>query len=328
MVCITDIAPRFSSLSSSQKKTPSLAYSAQHRIITYINHLNNNVIHKRLSSNTSTKKQERKIFLSDCFNHLRDMLSMNQHNHALQHRIEKYLFDKQHVYMLESIKKGINYRTETSKYIVDQYDKYCVYLKAFLDNFNTNSTIFNGLDYREKNLEYFKQVLEIIGEKEVASLAFYHVIKFISNVSNDTPLISINCESVLGKNIVEKAIYTLYSEYIKSFKNKKDSAILTLKEWKNNNKELIEPLLESTFYVPTGKLLLYYFSLDMFNILEYVVEYSDEGKQQSYIKFTEEARKHLITDNKVSCVPTKLPMIVPPKMFSLNKDDEIVLGVT
>ena len=60
-------------------------------------------------------------------------------------------------------------------------------------------------------------------------------------------------------------------------------------------------------------------------MLHFVVEYSDKGHQQSCIKFTGEAIKHFITNNKVYSVPTKLPMIVPPIKFSLNNEGEIEL---
>ena len=95
MVGITDIAPRFSSLSYSPLLFHPIHWlTPQHSIITYINHQNINLIHKRLSSNISTNKQQRKIFLSYCFNQQKDLLSNNQYNQALLFRIERYLFDK------------------------------------------------------------------------------------------------------------------------------------------------------------------------------------------------------------------------------------------
>ena len=115
---------------------------------------------------------------------------------------------------MDNIKKGINYSAETSKYIGEKEDKYCEYITSYEKNYENNSTMFNGLDYKERNLENFKQVLEVLGVKEVSSIAFYHVIKFISNESGNISLISINCDSAVGKSLVEKAINIMYSNYI------------------------------------------------------------------------------------------------------------------
>lgn len=61
-------------------------------------------------------------------------------------------------------------------------------------------------------------------------------------------------------------------------------------------------------------------------MIEFGSGFNDEGRFNNIIYIVDDVRKLIISDNKVLTVPTKLPMITPPKLYKLKKNGDITLG--
>lgn len=115
-------------------------------------------------------------------------------------------------------------------------------------------------------------------------------------------------------------IYNLYFDYNTKLKEK-----ITLTQWKSDNHFKIECLYEPPVYVGIAGNLMQFLTTSSVNMIELTTEFGDDKKLHNIIKITDKARNIVIKNNKVTTVPTKLPMIVEPKPYKL-KDGKIILG--
>ena len=144
------------------------------------------------------------------------------------------------------------------------------------------------------------------------------IVHLISLESSEK-LVCITYFSRLGKGLLDAYISSLYSKYIKSVG--KHSYKMRLSEWKKHNQKLFRGMETSSIYTGIGGLFTGILGSGKINILEMLVisdeDYERRTDQVAIIVFENTFRKMLITNTKVSTVPTHLPMVVLPIPYKL-----------
>ena len=122
----------------------------------------------------------------------------------------------------------------------------------------------------------------------------FNVVNFICNNSTPDTIPFGVYRSSLGEDLVNK--YILSSSSKDDDKASLEGYELTLEEWKYNNKDIISKFENSMVYEIIGELIITILSLGTFNILYYTAISNEKGEIGiTYINYTEEARKMIIT---------------------------------
>lgn len=248
------------------------------------------------------------------------MLENDQHNKTLQNKIERFLFDSQTTYNLANLKKGLNFSDKTSALVIEKSELMVEYLQKMIDDYAHPKDI-SKLNVQETNLFYTDLVIRKLKADNVANHLLAVTLEMISKESNLDRLVSIEWFNKFGKALVNKYIFFLYNEYLKDNNEK-----ISLAVWKSSNEILWKHIYDTEICVGIGGNVMSILTSSSINMIENKIEYNDKKELVNIIRITDKVRSTIITSSKVLTIPTKLPMISPPKHYTFNEKGDIELG--
>jgi len=264
----------------------------------------------------SERVKGRNDLLQTCFKEIDDILKKKNTIalDVLQREIEDLLFEGQTWYSESNkAKNKILYNDTTYDFITDSkqtVDK----LLCNPDKFSGN-TKTHGTEY----IPWFKKILKQLGHNRVSDMLIQYFLYVVTNESLtiediETPGIpSLVCYNNFGKRVVN---HYFYSRYPKSSKE-------TFSEFKYNDSEYKKTLEDSNFNVRVGGFFIYALIESKLIKLNLDSKSGEYYKYQEYIRLTRNSRKVMRADKDqiVFHLPSKLPMICPPKEYFKGKND-------
>lgn len=285
----------------------------------------------RWSSTFQTKRvKSRDDLLQTCFKEIDDILKKKNSIalDVLQREIEDLLFEGQSWYSESNKpKKKILYNSTTYDFIANS-KKTIQELLSNPDKFSGN-TKTHGTEY----IPWFKKILKQLGQNKVSDMLIQYFLYVVTNESItiediETPGIpSLICYNNFGKRVVNHYFYSRFQIYsketISEFKDNNSEYKKTFSEFRDNDSEYKKTLEDSNFNARVGGFFIY--ALIESNLIKLNLDYkSDEYyKYQEYIRLTRNSRKVMRVDKDqiVFHLPSKLPMICPPKEYSKGKNN-------
>jgi len=268
------------------------------------------------STYLSVRVKSRDDLLQTCFKEIDDILKKKNYTtlDVLQREIENLLFEGQSWFSANNKPKTkILYNNTTydfitnSKQIVDE-------LLRNPDKFSGN-TKTHGTEY----IPWFKKILKELGHNRVSDMLMQYFLYVVTNESItiediETPGIpSLVCYNNFGRRMIN--LY-FYSKFRKSSKE-------TFSEYKDNDSEYKKTLEDSNFNARVGGFFIYALIESKLIKLNLDSKTGEYYKYQEYIRLTRNSRKVMRADKDqvVFHLPSKLPMICPPKEYSKDKND-------
>ena len=237
----------------------------------------------------------------------------------LQLRIENLLFDGQTWFNDSKKVRNITYNSTTYNFISNHKSR----INKLLSNpkrFSGNLKI-HGTEY----IPWFNKILSLLGSDKVSDMLIQYFLYIVTNESLNvddvqTPGIpSITCYGQFGQKIIMRYLYERYNNVKISVSNPNDYTFI---DFKNNDTEYKEIYEDTNFFVRVGGFFIYAL-LDCELIKLQLENKTDEVfKVQEFVRLTTQSRKIMVADEqqKIFTLPSKLPMISPPKEYSLSKN--------
>ena len=267
-----------------------------------------------LSTFQSEKVKDRDNLLQTCFKEIDDILKKKNITtlDVLQKEIEDLLFEGQSWYNESNKPKNkILYNNITYDFITNS--------KQTIDELLCNSDKFigNTKTHGTEYIPWFKKILKQLGYKKVSDMLIQYFLYVVTNESVtvediETPGIpSIVCYNNFGKRVVN---FYFYSRFLESSKK-------TYSDFKDNDYEYKKILEDSNFNARVGGFFIYALIESKLIKLNLDSKSDEYYKYQEYIRLTRNSRKvmRMNKDEVVFHLPAKLPMICPPKEYSLDK---------
>ncbi len=263
----------------------------------------------------SERVKSRDDLLQTCFKEIDDILKKKNTIalDVLQREIEDLLFEGQSWYSKNNKPKNkILYNSTTHDFITNSKQTVDELLR-YPDKFSGN-TKTHGTEY----IPWFKKILKQLGHNRVSDMLIQYFLYVVTNESItvediETPGIpSLVCYNNFGKRVVN--LY-FYSRFIKFSKE-------TFSEFKDNDSEYKKTLEDSNFNARVGGFFIYALIESKLIKLSLDSKSGEYYKYQEYIRLTRNSRKVMRSDKDqiVFHLPSKLPMICPPKEYYKGKN--------
>ncbi len=264
----------------------------------------------------SERVKSRDDLLQTCFKEIDDILKKKNHIalDVLQREIEDLLFEGQTWYSESNKPKNkILYNSTTHDFITNSKQTVDELLR-YPDKFSGN-TKTHGTEY----IPWFKKILKQLGHNRVSDMLIQYFLYVVTNESItvediETPGIpSLVCYNNFGKRVVNLYFYYRFLESSKE----------TFSEFKDNDSEYKKTLEDSNFNARVGGFFIYALIESKLIKLSLDSKSGEYYKYQEYIRLTRNSRKFMRADKDqiVFHLPSKLPMICPPKEYYKGKND-------
>lgn len=163
------------------------------------------------------------------------------------------------------MKNNINFGDKSSSFIINKV----ALIKQYIDKMLKDSKVLKGisseLSTHERNFYYTVVVVNKLGSDSVSNHLMCYVLDLISQEPNKGTLVQTECFVDFGKSLVNKYIYILCNEDNRS---KTDNEKLTLSQWKKENKEAFEHLLEPNVCLSIAGNLFDFLKTSSINMIE------------------------------------------------------------
>lgn len=224
---------------------------------------------------------------------------------------------------------------ELKKIIFDSMEEFNMHFNALLPKKYDNSEIKNkflGINIDKQHSTKAYELLQILvfsslDPKEVCEIVFSNYLRIISNIDSEDEKYFVLSSVVieLGENIIRCYYSNLYVKYIEQVKTL-GKTVLPFSEWFEQlddfNKRFNK---DSTLYAKLGGALIGI--LEIMDILRTEVESQSRNiKRINHVVIIPDRIKKHIKNNIVYTSPTKLPMIVKPKLHTSSKKGGYLLN--
>ncbi len=287
----------------------------------------------RLNPLITERVKSRDDLLQTCFKEIDDILKKKNSIalDVLQREIEDLLFEGQSWYSESNKPKTkILYNSTTYDFITNSKQTVEELLRN-PDKFSGN-TKTHGTEY----IPWFKKILKQLGHERVSDMLIQYFLYVVTNESItvedvETPGIpSLVCYNNFGKRVVNLYFFTRFQiscnmkyETISEFKDNGSEYKETFSEFKDNDSEYKKTLEDSNFNARVGGFFIYALIESKLLKLNLDSKSDEYYKYQEYIRLTRNSRKAMRADKDqiVFHLPSKLPMICPPKEYSKDKNN-------